>query len=209
MPDSPSASAASRRPLKVRSWIAAGASAAGLTALATAGLAGTAGTAAAGPDGHAIVLEDTSGTRSIVLDGPGGLLPTASPSPAAAAPGKAPQMRLQLAYKRTGPQLALTISLAGFVYEPLDASNRPMSFPTPATAAIGLGHILAWGDGQGSEDKAEGAHCGTPQNLHEVKDSFTLDHTYAGPGEYTVTYTYMACGLTDNKITATLPITVV
>jgi hypothetical protein len=209
MPESPVPPSPSRPGDRhVRRWVALAATASGLVALATAGLAGTAGTAAAEGD-HTIVLADGEGTRTLVLDGPTPA-PTGSPGPAAAkgTNGAAPQMRLQLAYKRTGPHLALTVNLTGWVYEPLDATGKPMSFPTPATAAIGLGQDLAWGDGTGSAAEPDKGTCGAPAKLHEVKDSFTLEHTYKAAGTYNVVYTFRACGLTDRKITATLPITV-
>lgn len=215
MPESPvpptSPSAALPSPAggrHVRRWVTLAATASGLVALATAGLAGTAGTAAADGD-HTIVIADGQGTRTLVLDGPTPA-PTTSAGPAAqkGVAGPAPQMRLQLAYKRTGPHLALTVNLTGWVYEPLDAAGKPMAFPTPATAAIGLGQDWTWGDGSGTTPAPDKGTCGAPAKLHEVKDSFTLEHTYKAPGTYNVVYTFRACGLTDRKITATLPITV-
>lgn len=212
MPESRSSSAPKTPRRNVRGWVAAGAAAAGLMALATAGLAGTAGTANAGDADHAVLLADSYGTRTVVLDGRGGGgstgggegLVSPAPTASAAAAGTAPSMTMQLAYKRTGPDLVLTVSLDGYVYEPLDANNQPVPFPTPATTAIGLGHDLAWGDGTGAKAAASTLHCGKPLKLHRLKDTFSLEHTYPAPGTYNVVYTFLACGLTDGKITATL-----
>jgi hypothetical protein len=185
----------------------------GLTALATAGLAGTAGTAVAGDDDHVVSYADGFGTRTIVLDGPAGIsaTPTASPpAPTASppAPGTVPSMRLQMAYQRVGKELTLTITLDGYVYEPLDAANKPLVYPKVAKASIGMGTELLWGDGQSAATTNTAGHCGKPQNLHQLKDTFTVKHTYKKAGTYNVAYTFKACGLVNGKIGASLPVKV-
>lgn len=179
---------ARRRPRRL-TYVSVLGTAVGMTALATAGLAGSAGAA-----------------RTVFVDVP---VPTAtaSPTPAATAAAKAPQMRLAMSYQRSGKVVTLTISLDGYVLEPLDANNAPVAFPTPATAAIGLGEELSWGDGTVSNTPAKPWHCGKPQNLHQVKDSYTVSRTYAAAGSYSITYSFKACGLTDGKITGTIPLT--
>lgn len=129
--------------------------------------------------------------------------PTASPAPT----GQAPQMRLAVSYQRTGKLVTLSIDLDGYVVEPLDANNVPVSYPTPATAAIGVGEELAWGDGAVSNSPPRPVHCGMPQKVHQVKDSYTVSRTYAASGTYTITYSFLACGLTGGKITANMPLT--
>jgi hypothetical protein len=175
-----------------RTYAAAGAAAlVGLTALGTAVPAGT-----AGATDHAVV------TRTVAVTGPGAAGLSASPAPVTG-----PQMRLEVAYQRLGDVVTLTISLDGSVYAPLDAKNVPLEFPTPARRNIGLGEELAWGDGTTSDTAARPVHCGEPRRLHQVKDSYKVTKRYAATGTYTVRYTFKACGLTDERITATLPIT--
>lgn len=125
-----------------------------------------------------------------------------------------PALRLTMSFVRTGRQLALSVKLDGFVHEPYGATtNAPLSYPTPASRAIGLGETLDWGDGTSSDAAAPaGQRCprgDEARTLHQVQDSYTLDKTYSRAGEYTITYSYFACGLADGgKIIGVLKIKV-
>lgn len=188
-----------RRPRRL-TYVSAFGIAVGLTALGTAGLAGSAGATDRSDSGT--LVTDGVHTKTIMLDVPA---PSAPPSPASAT--KAPQMRLAVSYERLDKVVTLTISLDGYVFEPLDAKNVPVAFPTPATAAIGLGEELSWGDGTSDNTAPRPVHCGKPEQVHQVKDSRTVSKTYAASGTYTIGYTFRACGLTDGKITGTIPLT--
>ncbi len=196
---------ADRRRRGVTYAAAVGAAAVGLTALGTAGLAGTAG-AAGERATSTVVSSDGTVTKTIMIDAPTGVRATPTPGPGSVTP-KYPQMRLEASYKRTGRTVTLTIELDGYVYEPLDAKNVPVKFPTPAKAGIGLGEKLAWGDGTTSNSAARPWHCGKPQNLHQVKDKYTVTKKYASSGDYTIVYSFEACGLNGGKITANVPLT--
>jgi hypothetical protein len=200
MPDNQERPAGGRRPRGL-TYVSAAGVALGLTALGTAGLAGSAGAADRDrPVDGSVATGD--GVKTITVEVP--VAPSASPSPTPTV--NAAQMRLAVSYKRVGKVVKLTINLDGYVFEPLDAKNVPVEFPTPATAAIGLGEDLAWGDGTTNNSAARPWHCGTPVKVHQVKDGYTLTKTYDAGGMYTITYTFRACGLTDGKITASIPL---
>ncbi|MBA3745268.1 MAG: hypothetical protein H0X00_20490 [Sporichthya sp.] len=132
-------------------------------------------------------------------------------SPSASASPAAPQLRIQIAYNRVGRDLTLTFGFTGFVLEPLTAAGGKLNFPTPATRDIGLGETLAWGDGTNSDVPVSGRRCPVDKEarvVREVKDTYQAMKKYTGPGTYTVTYTYFACGLTNGKISGTLTINV-
>lgn len=183
----------------VRRVAALGAAAVAATALATAGVAQSAGASA----------DPSSPTGRVVLGAPA---PTASASATpSATPTGAPQLRVSLAYQRVGRDLTLVIKFAGFVLEPLSTAGTPLTFPTPAKRDIGLGEMLAWGDGTNANVPGGDKRCPTgaePKKVHEIQDDYTITKKYTAPGTYTLTYSYFACGLTNGKITGQLTITV-
>lgn len=184
----------------VRRVGAIGAAAVAATALLTAGVAQGAGTGPGTPVAYG-------------MPGPGAPSPAASASAAssASAAANAPQLRIQIAYNRVGRELTLTFSFDGYVLEPVDPMGMPMTFPTPAKRDIGLGEKLSWGDGTNSDVPVSPRRCPTgvePRTVHEIKDKYSAVKKYLGPGTYTINYTYLACGLTNGKISGTLTIDV-
>ncbi len=141
-------------------------------------------------------------------------VPLALSGPAAvAAPqwpaAKSPKIKVALNYKTVGKKVTMTIALNGRVYEPLDEDDQPIDFDSPATIDIGLGQSWTWGDKSLEEGTDGGAvHCGKPHVLRKVKDDFVVTKKYSKPGTYTFSYTFYACGLKGERITATVPITV-
>jgi hypothetical protein len=184
----------------VRRVGALGAAAIAATALLTAGVAQGAGTGSASPVAYGV-------------NDPGAPSPAASASaaPSASATAAAPQLRVQIAYNRVGRELTLTFSFDGYVIEPVNTNGSPMTFPTPAKRDIGMGEILTWGDGTNSNVPVSARRCPTgvePRVVHEIRDNYAATKKYAAPGTYTINYTYMACGLTNGKISGTLTVNV-
>lgn len=202
-----SAGEADRR--TVRRVAAFGAAAVAATALATAGVAQGAGpgsgpSPAFGSSGAGLYAVPTASSSAKASS-------SSKASPSASASAAAPQLRIQIAYNRVGRDLTLTFGFTGFVVEPLTAAGGKLSFPTPAKRDIGLGEALAWGDGTNSDAPVTGRRCPVdkePRVVHEVKDTYQATKKYTGPGTYTVTYTYFACGLTNGRISGTLVINV-
>jgi len=134
--------------------------------------------------------------------------PTVSAEPTAATPA----LRIALAYQRRNRDLLLTITFDGAVYNPYGLNdNTLVAYPTPAGRNIGMGEELTWGDGTEYTVSGGPQRCANPgeQNvLHQVKDSYQLHKKYKKSGEYTLGYTYFACGLTGGKISGSLTIKV-
>ncbi len=201
--ESAAATEADRR--TVRRVAAVGAAAIAATALATAGVASGAGSSAGGTAPVAYDRPMTVATTS-----PATASPSATTSPSATA-SSAPQLKIQIAYQRVGRELTLTFTFAGHVVEPLAEDGTALTFPTPATRDIGMGETLAWGDGNTADVPVTGRRCPTgpePRTVHEVADTYSVTNTYAGPGTYTINYSYAACGLKDGKIAGSFDITI-
>jgi len=184
----------------VRRVGAVGAAAIAATALLTAGVAQGAGTGPASPTAFGVTLPGVPSPAA-----------SASAAPSASAAAAAPQLRVQIAYNRVGRELTLTFTFDGYVIEPLDATGHQMTFPTPAKRDIGMGEKLSWGDGSNSDVTVSPRRCpagGDPRVVHEIRDNYQAKKMYAGPGTYTINYTYAACGLTNGKISGTLTINV-
>jgi hypothetical protein len=209
----------------LRRTMSVGAAILAVTALATAGVAGADGAVAAanpaapsatyviGPDGAtpeptanpaAQPTTDPSGSP----DGRASAAPEVSADPTPATPA----LRIALSYQRRDRDLLLTISFDGYVYNPYGLNdNTLVAYPTPAGRNIGMGEQLTWGDGTEYTVSGGPQRCANPgeQNvLHQLKDSYQLHKKYKKSGEYTIGYTYFACGLTGGKIAGTLTIKV-
>lgn len=190
----------------VRRVAAVGAAAIAVTALATAGIAQNA-SAQAPIRASLIGMSAMPGASSSPSAAPS-TAPSTSPSTAAS---PRPQLKVSVVYKRTGRELTLTISFEGVVIEPLATDGTPLTFPTPATRDIGLGEKLSWGDGSNADVTKGLRRCpkdSEPRTLHQIQDTYSVSHTYIGPGTYTVDYAYFACGLTGGKIAGQLQIVV-
>lgn len=181
------------------------------TAVATAGVAGTGGAGGA----NAVVLSGPFG--SFTLDGPQGASASPTPDPSQSAaptiapsapPASMPQLRITLAYERHDRNLALTLTFAGYVFRPYAIEGgQLMPYPSPAGRDIGLSEHLDWGDGTSYDAPVKAQRC--PQGdekkyVHEVKDSYQLKKKFRKPGDYTLSYRYVACGLTDGQIAGKL-----
>jgi hypothetical protein len=199
----------------VRRTMALGAAVVAVTALATAGVAGmgAGGAMAAADPGAPYATYDLGpdGATPVPSSGPTadpGAAPAVSPEPT---PGT-PTLRIALAYQRRNRDLLLTISFDGYVYNPYGLNdNTLVAYPTPAGRNIGMGEQLTWGDGTEYTVSGGPQRCANPgeQNvLHQVKDSYQLHKKYKKAGEYTIGYTYFACGLTGGKIAGTLTLKV-
>jgi hypothetical protein len=203
----------------VRRTMALGAAVVAVTALATAGVAGTGAMAAADPGAPYATYElGPDGATPVPSSGPTAE-PNAAPTGPSAAPAvsadptpSTPVLRIALAYQRRDRDLLLTISFDGYVYNPYGLNdNTLVAYPTPAGRNIGMGEQLTWGDGTEYTVSGGPQRCANPgeQNvLHQVKDSYQLHKKYKKAGEYTIGYTYFACGLTGGKISGTLTIKV-
>jgi hypothetical protein len=192
----------------VRRVGALGAAAIAATALLTAGVAQGAGTGSGSP-----AASGASGASGASVPGVPSPLASASsaPSASASASAAAPQLRVTIAYNRVGRELTLTFTFDGYVIEPVTQQGQPMTFPTPAKRDIGMGETLTWGDGTNSNVPVSARRCPTgaePRVVHEIRDNYAATKKYAGPGTYTINYTYMACGLTNGKIAGTLTVNV-
>src|SRR5262249_18482675 len=120
-----------------------------------------------------------------------------------------PQLKIAIAYKRVGRELTLTFGFDGYVLEPLDAAGHKLDFPTPAQRDIGMGEELSWGDGTNANVPISGRRCPIDKEartVHAIKDTYQAVKKYSGPGTYSISYTYYACGLTNGKISGTLSI---
>jgi|GEM_PF-6527620 len=172
-----------------------------VTAVATAGVAGTGG--AGGANAVAAPGVRFLDARAI------GATPTPSASPAPSAPAQnTPQLRITLAYERHDRSLVLTVIFDGYVYTPYDSKTGALwSYPTPAGRDIGLSEHLDWGDGTSYDAPNKPQRCpqGTEKRLaHQVKDNYQLKKKYRKGGDYTLSYRYVACGLTDGQIAGQL-----
>jgi hypothetical protein len=180
------------------------------TAIATAGVAGTGG---AGGANAVVNLSGPSGV--FTFDGPLGASPSPDPSRSAvpaitpsAPPAATPQLRITLAYERHDRNLALTLTFAGYVFSPYAIEGgQLMPYPSPAGRDIGLSEHLDWGDGTSYDAPVKAQRC--PQGdekkyVHEVKDTYQLKKKFRKPGDYTLSYRYVACGLTDGQIAGKL-----
>lgn len=203
--DSSATRAADRR--SMRRMAAVGAAIVAATALGTAGVAQTAGATPGGAE--------PSGTLVFEVPAPDPTAPPkpaspegAAPEPSAAPAPDRPTLRITLAYERTGRDLALTLGFGGHVYRPYSTeSGKPVQLSNPAGREIGLGEKLVWGDGTQTSVPSAPQRCpkgAEKKALHQVEDTYTVQKTYKAAGEYTINYTYFACGLTDGKINGSL-----
>jgi hypothetical protein len=197
----------------LRRTMTLGAAMIAVTALATAGVAGADGAAAAA---------NPSAPAATYILGPDGATPQPTAAPTAepnAAPAVSadptpgtPALRIALSYQRRDRDLLLTISFDGYVYNPYGLNdNTLVAYPTPAGRNIGMGEELTWGDGTEYTVSGGPQRCANPgeQNvLHQLKDTYQLHKKYKKSGEYTIGYSYFACGLTNGKIAGTLTIKV-
>jgi hypothetical protein len=137
-----------------------------------------------------------------------GVAPVVSAEPT---PGT-PALRIAMSYQRRNRDLLLTISFDGYVYNPYGLNdNTLVAYPTPAGRNIGMGEQLTWGDGTEYTVSGGPQRCANPgeQNvLHQLQDTYQLHKKYKKSGEYTLGYSYFACGLTGGKISGQLTIKV-
>ena len=157
-----------------------------------------------GPNGA--TLTPTSAPSSAPTAAPA-LAPTPSPTPSAGAT-PVPQLRITLAYERHDRSLVLTLTFAGYVFQPYATQGGQLvPYDTPAHRDIGLSEHLDWGDGTFYDAATKPQRC--PQGdekryVHEVRDTYQLKKKFKKGGNYTISYRYAACGLTDGQIAGKL-----
>jgi hypothetical protein len=206
----------------IRRMALLGAAVVAITAVATAGVAGTGGAGDAnaaadpgapfgtltfiGPDGA--VVSPTSTPTPRPTSAPI-LAPAVSPTPTPTSrPTPVPQLRITLAYERHDRSLMLTLTFAGYVFQPYSLqTGQLMPYDTPAHRDIGLSEHLDWGDGTFYDAPTKAQRCpqdGEKRYVHEVRDSYQLRKKFKRGGDYTISYRYAACGLTDGQIAGKL-----
>jgi len=191
--------------------------------LATAGVAGTGGAGSAvavayapvgavlldGPSGE-VTAAPTDAPNAPAAQQPNAQQPNAGPSaaPNAQMPQETPELRITLAYERHDRDLVITLTFAGYVFRPYSTKTGQIEeYPIPAKRDIGLYEHLDWGDGSSytAPTKAQRCPVGTEKRMvHEVADRYQLKKKYRKGGDYTISYEYDACGLTNGKIAGQL-----
>jgi hypothetical protein len=102
-------------------------------------------------------------------------------------------------------QVSVQLAVRGEVYRSLQGG--PSGTPVPAATSEGSGSEYTWGDGdRGGSDPGD-VTCSGEGPLIPLRRSETLQHTYARPGTYTLTFTQTACGV-PQYATRTLALTV-